>query len=423
MTKVKLGEILDVKRGASLSGKYYSTSGDKIRLTLGNFNYPRGGFKDNIAKENIYYKGQVKPEFILKKDDIITPLTEQVAGLLGETARIPKSDLYVQSGDIGLIIPNEKLLDKNFAYYLISSPIIKKQLGAMAQQTKIRHTSPEKIKSCEAIIPKIETQRKVGQLLKYIDEEIEYNNTMNKESEKIAKMIYDYWFLQFEFPNEEGKPYKSSGGKMVWNEELKREIPEGWKIKKIVEIENNIVTGKTPSTKDKTNFDGNIPFITIDDIRKGTYINTTERTLTIKGANLQKNKYIPENAICVTCIATIGLVGITTRKSQTNQQINSIICNNENNIYYLLNAIKDYFKCSVGAKTGNIFNNMNKEDFSNIKLVYPSSNVLEKYTRIVKNIYYVMRDNIIENDKLTKLKDYLLPLLMNGQVGFKEMNK
>ena len=359
----------------------------------------------------------------MKKDDIITPLTEQVAGLLGETARIPKSDLYVQSGDIGLIVPNEKLLDKNFVYYLISSPMIKKQLGAMAQQTKIRHTSPEKIKSCEAIIPEIETQKKIGSLLRYIDEEIEHNNNMNKESEKIAKTIYDYWFLQFEFPNEEGKPYKLSGGKMVWNEELKRRIPEEWKVKKIIEIEKNIITGKTPPTKDIANFGGNIPFITINDIRKGTYINTTERTLTIKGADLQKNKYIPENAICVTCIATIGLVGITTKKSQTNQQINSIICTYDKNRYFLLNAIRHYFRNSVGAKAGNIFDNMNKEDFSSIKLIYPNNDVLERYAKIVKPIYNEIKDNILKNEELIKLKDYLLPLLMNGQVCFKETDK
>ena len=127
MKKVKLEEILDVKRGASLSGKFYSTKGDKVRLTLGNFDYPNGGFKKNTSKEDIYFTGPVKKEYILKKGDIITPLTEQVAGLLGETARIPENDLYIQSGDIALIIPREKVLDKKFAYYLISSPIIKKQ--------------------------------------------------------------------------------------------------------------------------------------------------------------------------------------------------------------------------------------------------------------------------------------------------------
>ncbi len=103
--KIKLGELLEVKRGVSLAGEFYSETGEKIRLTLGNFDYPNGGFKNNISKTDIYFTGKVKPEFILKKGDIITPLTEQVSGLLGETARIPEDNLYIQSGDIGLVVP------------------------------------------------------------------------------------------------------------------------------------------------------------------------------------------------------------------------------------------------------------------------------------------------------------------------------
>lgn len=117
LNKVKLGEVLDVKRGTSLAGKYYDVSGDKIRLTLGNFNYPRGGFKLNTSKKDVYFNGPVKDEFVLQKGDVITPLTEQVRGLLGETARIPKSNIFVQSGDIGLLVPNEEKIDKSFILF------------------------------------------------------------------------------------------------------------------------------------------------------------------------------------------------------------------------------------------------------------------------------------------------------------------
>jgi len=103
MNRVKLGSVLNIKRGTSLSGKYYAERGEKVRLTLGNFNYPNGGFKENTSKTDIYFTGDVKPEFILKKGDIITPLTEQVSGLLGETARIPVDNMYIQSGDIEYI--------------------------------------------------------------------------------------------------------------------------------------------------------------------------------------------------------------------------------------------------------------------------------------------------------------------------------
>lgn len=419
MNKIKLGDVLDVKRGTSLSGEYYAEKGDKIRLTLGNFNYPAGGFKQNTSKTDIYFTGEVRSEFILKKGDIITPLTEQVSGLLGETARIPENDLYIQSGDIGLVIPNEKMLDKSFAYYLISSSVVKKQLDAAAQQTKIRHTSPDKIKDCEVWLPKMEHQIKTGKLLDMINSKIENNNKINIELESMAKNIYDYWFLQFDFPDENGKSYKSSGGKMIWNEELKREIPEGWDVKYIKDIENYIVTGKTPSSKTEEYYNGEIPFITIGDIRGNMFVVSTEQTLSTIGAETQASKYIPEDSICVTCIATPGLVGLTVQKSQTNQQINSIVCKNIKNRSYLYFAIKDYFIYSAGAKTGNTFANMNKEDFSKIPLIY-NKNIVEQYYDATKEIFTLIKNNLLQNKELAALRDFLLPLLMNGQVRFKE---
>ena len=304
-----------------------------------------------------------------------------------------------------------------YLYYILSMK--KKYLRQIAGTTTTPILPKSVFENINLKVVDINLQNKIVNVLKPIDDKIQNNTRIIYELESMAKTIYDYWFLQYEFPNEEGKPYKSSGGKMVYNEELKKEVPEGWNCKKIGDIEGNIVTGKTPSTKDEKNFGGTIPFITIDDIRQGLYISNTIRTLSEKGANLQVKKYIPEDSICVTCIATVGLVGITTQESQTNQQINSIVCENKNNLYYLVNAIKDHFKYSSGAKTGNVFDNMNKEDFSSIKVVHPTENVLKMYKDKMQPLYDNIKSNILENQELTKLRDYLLPLLMNGQVSFK----
>ena len=286
LTKYKLGEILDVTRGASLSGEFYATEGEYIRLTCGNFDSQNNCFKENKSKDNLYYIGEFKLEFLMKKGDIITPLTEQAIGLLGSTAIIPESGKYIQSQDVAKIICKEDLLDKDFAFYLISSALVKQQLSAAAQQTKIRHTSPDKIKDCTVWIPELSEQKRIGKLLRSIDRKIELNRAINQNLEVMAKQLYDYWFVQFDFPNKNGKPYKSSSGEMVWNERLKREIPEGWNIKTISEIENNIITGKTPSCADEDNFGGNIPFITIDDIRGNLFVFKSQRTLSTKGCLL-----------------------------------------------------------------------------------------------------------------------------------------
>ena len=419
MIKCKLGELLKIKHGYAFKSENYVDKSNYALVTLANIS-ETNNFKFNYEKTT-FYGADFPNEFILKPGDLIMPLTEQVVGLIGNSAFVPKiNDLtFVLNQRVGKVICNENKINKYYLHYLLATQIVKEQLEYRASGTKQRNISPENVYDVTVYIPELEIQNKIGKTLYNIENKINNNNRIISELESMAKTIYDYWFLQYEFPNEDGKPYKSSGGKMVYNEELKKEVPEGWNCKKIGDIEGNIVTGKTPSTKDEKNFGGTIPFITIDDIRQGLYISNTIRTLSEKGANLQVKKYIPEDSICVTCIATVGLVGITTQDSQTNQQINSIVCENKNNLYYLVNAIKDHFKYSSGAKTGNVFDNMNKEDFSSIKVVHPTENVLKMYKDKMQPLYDNIKSNILENQELTKLRDYLLPLLMNGQVSFK----
>lgn len=179
MIKVKLGDIIDVKRGAAIAGEFYASEGALIRLTLGNFNYPNGGFKENTSKDNIYYVGKVKSDFILNKNDIITPLTEQTPGLLGETAKIPISGKYIQTGDIGLVKVRRNDISDAYIYYLLSSKLVKKQIGSAAQQTKIRHTSPDKIKECIVWIPKYNEQVKIAKVIDDINDKINNNLKIN----------------------------------------------------------------------------------------------------------------------------------------------------------------------------------------------------------------------------------------------------
>ena len=232
----------------------------------------------------------------------------------------------------------------------------------------------------------------------------------------MAKQLYDYWFVQFDFPDENGRPYKSSGGAMVWNEKLKREIPQGWFIKSIGEIEKNIITGKTPSCAEDDNFGGNIPFVTIDDIRGNLFVFKSQRTLSSKGADSQEKKYLPVGSLSVSCIGTIGVMGFIAKLSQTNQQINSIVFENEHNREFIYFALKLYFE-NAKAKTGNVFANMSKDEFASIKVVYPPKQTLQTFHDRVSAIFDGIENNIDEINVLTKQRDELLPLLMNGQVS------
>ena len=179
MKKYRLGELIEVSRGASLSGEFFAKEGRYIRLTCGNFDYQNNCFKENTSKDNLYYIGEFKEEFLLKEWDIITPLTEQAIGLLGSTALIPESGKYIQSQDVAKVTCNEALLDQNYAFYLLSSALVKQQLSAGAQQTKIRHTSPGKIKDCIVWLPPLTEQKRIGQLLSTIDRKIALNRAIN----------------------------------------------------------------------------------------------------------------------------------------------------------------------------------------------------------------------------------------------------
>lgn len=352
----------------------------------------------------------------IKRDLNEKTLLLSINGTLGNIALYNHEKITLGKSACFLNVKEEK--DKIFLKYVLSTKEFKKYMQLVATGSTIKNLAPSQVANYEFELKDNVDKYKVSNLLSSIDNKIENNNKINAELESLAKTIYDYWFLQFEFPNEDGKPYKSSGGKMVWNEELKREIPEGWNYVLLQEFEKNIITGKTPSTKNKDNFGGNIPFITIGDIRNNTFITKTEITLSEQGSKSQENKYIPEGSICVTCIATTGLVGITTKKSQTNQQINSIICQNSFNRFYLLYAIRDFFKFSSGAKSGNTFANMSKRDFENIQLIQPEESILKQFEKKIAPILMSVKNNSVESEKLSSLRDFLLPMLMNGQITF-----
>ena len=308
LKKSRLGELIEVTRGASLSGEYYSTKGEYIRLTCGNFDYHNNCFKENTSKDNLFYTGEFREEFLLEKGDIITPLTEQAIGLLGTTARIPKSGKYIQSQDIALVKCKAGKIDPTFCYYLISSRLVRNQLSAAAQQTKIRHTSPDKIKDCTVWIPELDDQKAIGRLLASLDEKIQLNKRINDNLEAMAKLLYDYWFVQFDFPNEEGKPYKSSGGAMMWNDKLKREIPQGWDSSMLQSI-CTIKRGASPRPIDDFMDESHkgMPWVKISDATNSNspFMTTIKEHIILDG--VPKSVKVIPNTLIVSNSATPGI--------------------------------------------------------------------------------------------------------------------
>ena len=420
LKKYKLGELIEVTRGQSLSGEYYSTNGKLMRLTLGNFDYRNNCFKDDKSKDNLYFTGPVKKEFILKKDDIITPLTEQAIGLLGSTAKIPCSEKYIQSQDVALICCNEKL-NPNFAFYLIPSKTVRSQLSAAAQQTKIRHTSPDKIKDCYVWIPEYSEQEKIGNLLSKIDKKIAINREINRNLEELAKQIYDYWFVQFDFPNEEGKPYKSSGGKMVWNDVLKREIPEGWEVNRVSEVIEPIERGISYTSDDIRNRNG-IPMLNLacydkqGEYRSGEFKffsgNCTSKVypfeMFIACTDMTQNADIIGRPIFAPTeyneyVYSMDLAKITPKK------ISKMY------LYYTLRT-SFYHAYIKPFASGTNVKHLNINGIEMYPILIPVKNIQLKFEEKIKAIKETQQKCLQEIKELTNLRDNLLPLLMNGQV-------
>ena len=418
LKKYKIGDLAHVTRGASLGGEFYATQGNYVRLTCGNFDYRNNCFKENQSKDNIYYTGGFKEEFLLEKGDIITPLTEQAIGLLGSTARIPESGKYIQSQDIAKIDCNESLLDKDFAFYLISSACVKQQLSAAAQQTKIRHTSPDKIKECTVWIPSLDIQKRIGRILTDIDNKIAINRQINDNLEAMAKQLYDYWFVQFDFPNEDGKPYKSSGGAMVWNEKLKREIPTSFDVKSLSEIiEVKDGTHDSPKPQDNGYFLLTSKHLT----ERGLDYTSAYKISKEDYESINKRSKVDTNDILFSMIGTIGNSYFV---EETN--INFAIKNMAlfktsakrwfSEYLYLYLSSCDYKHYEGNSLSGSIQKFVSLRTLRDMPILY-HEDIIKVFAKEVRNIITMMVNLRKENIELTKQRDELLPLLMNGQAS------
>ena len=415
LKEYKLGELLDVTRGASLSGEYYAKEGELIRLTLGHFDYVNGGFKENTSKDNLYFMGDVKEEFILNEGDIITPLTEQTKGLIGSTAIIPESGKYIQSQDIGLVKCNEDLLYPGFCYYLLPTQLVKNQLSAGAQQTSIRHTSPDKIKDCKVFIPSLSEQKQIANLLSSIDKKINVNREINQNLEALAKQLYDYWFVQFDFPDENGRPYKSSGGAMVWNDGLNKYIPNYWNVLKLSDLlREDRVKQINPQDNPNKVF-RHLSFPSLDAC--GSFYEE-------KGENIKSNKIVvkDEYVLAAKLNPWIKRIAWGTTDEDLICSTEFVVLNpydkNLKAFLFLLVNQKPFIDYCTSSSTGTSHSQRRvKPDIMKLYKFPYNEKVAQEFSKQVLPIIEITKKNNEQNRELAMQRDELLPLLMNGQVS------
>lgn len=251
----------------------------------------------------------------------------------------------------------------------------------------------------------INDQRKVVDVLSAIDRKIELNKQINDNLEAMAKQLYDYWFVQFDFPNEEGKPYKSSGGVMVWNEKLKREIPQEWSDCKLKDFINLFDSKRVPlSSKDRGERQGVYPYYGATGIMDyvNDYIFDGDYILLAEDGSTSNAKGFP-------------IVQYIWGKNWVNNHAHIILPKNERYMMFTYQMLR-----SIPAKqieTGSIQKKISQENLCGYKMVLPNSDLLEKYENVVSPLWEKRKRCIEEFNTLTKQRDELLPLLMNGQAS------
>ena len=290
--RYKLGELLSIKHGWAFKSENYVKDGKTALVTLRNISEDSSFVFD--VNKTTYYGGEYPEEYNLNEGDLIIPLTEQVVGLLGNSAFVPNfGDIkFVLNQRVGKVQEKYEKIDKIFLKYLLSTTTVRTQMEYRASGTKQRNISPKDIYDIEVYIPELVIQKYIGRILYNLDKKIQINNQINQELEAMAKTLYDYWFVQFDFPDQNGKPYKSSGGKMVYNPELKREIPEGWGNSILGEFAD-LYQPKTISDKDM--------------IEDGEYL--------VYGANGIIGRYSEYNhedsMVTISCRGNCGIINVT----------------------------------------------------------------------------------------------------------------
>ena len=231
----------------------------------------------------------------------------------------------------------------------------------------------------------------------------------------MAKQLYDYWFVQFDFPNEEGKPYKSSGGAMVWNEKLKREIPKEWTSAKIKDV-TQTYSGGTPTSTNSEYYDGgNIPWINSGELNNPVITSTTNY-ITEEGLNNSSAKLYPQDTVLVALYgATAGKVSLLSFEACSNQAVCGVIPQNKIMTTYIRYYLSSLYEHFITLSSGSARDNISQDTIKNTILPFPQEKILKEYSDAVAPIISKIIANQKEIENLTKQRDELLPLLMNGQ--------
>ena len=412
LKKYRLGEIVDFNKETIsrqdnlLEIKYLDTS----------------NILDNVIYETPSMKLSEAPSRAQRKVKHLTIIYSTVRPRLKHHGilQMPPENLIVSTGFATLDIKDsyENMFDATYLYLLLTQSSVTEYLGNIADTAVSAYPSinPSDISSLSFIFPDITIQRKIASIWTSYDQKIHLNSVINDNLEAMAKQLYDYWFVQFDFPNEDSKPYKSSGGPMVYNERLKREIPVGWtccELNKWLEIKSGF------AFKSETYIlEGQFKVITIKNVQDHHLDTSSCDQVEEIPQGMKDWCRLSINDRLISLTGNCGRLCIVTENDLLlNQRVGLLTCDNEYIDYaYLLLSSDEYRILSDNLAKGAAQANLSPIDLCNNISVLPNMDVLKKFNMQVKPIVESYIQNEMQIAILTKQRDELLPLLMNGQV-------
>lgn len=412
LKKYKLGDIADIINGATPSTSCEDNyDGEIVWITPKDLSEQKAKYVERGSR-NITQKGFNSCSAQMIPAYNILMSSRAPIGLLA----INKAECCTNQGFKNIVV-DRSICDVDFLYYYLKYHI--KEIEALGSGTTFKEVSKTSLQQFEITIPSLDVQKHIASILADIDQKIALNREINDNLEAMAKQLYDYWFVQFDFPNEEGKPYKSSGGKMVWNDKLKREIPEGWEVKSINDL-STICRGVSYKPSDLQ--DNGVLILRGNNIENNRII-YDNNTAFLSPNLISTEQKIKRHDIIITMSSGskehIGKCAMFQLDSEHSfgAFLSKITPNKDCPHFIFLFLSSTYFKQKIKSVcNGTGINNLTNQTFDEVKFAYPMPNTLKLFERRIQSIFDTIGNNDAENEVLTKQRDELLPLLMNGQV-------
>lgn len=399
--KVKLGNVCEITSSKRIFYSEYVDDGVPFYRSKEIIESDEGKAIENPLYISVDKYNEIKEKFGVPQtgDMLLTSV-----GTIGIPYIIKKKDcFYFKDGNLTWFRDFREGLNSKYLYYWIKSSegtgiLYNTTIGSSQKALTI-----SALKNIKVSLPPRSVQDKIVEVVSAYDDLIENNQKQIKLLEEAAQRLYKEWFVNLRFPGHE-------------NTKIVDGVPEGWN-ECTVESFGTVITGKTPPTSNKEYYtNGKVPFVTIPDMHNVVYLLKTEKRLTIEGAQTQKNKYIPPNSVMISCIGTVGLVSIATEVCQTNQQINSIILNNEDDLYFFYESMlrmKDLLD-GLGSN-GATMTNVNKSKLEKLIIISPSKDIVKQYNDVCKPLFESALNLSRKNVYLKNMREALLPKLMSGE--------